>query len=308
MPISPTLINVTSDAVIQAYNDYDGKQVAAPDGYASPGASFYGWEGLDPSLPIVAKKFAIVFRSNQDPGQFLVAFRGTETPDEWIANANVPTASFPGAAGVDVESGFLDVYSGAPANQTPPSLQSSLLPYFRSVKVSQLIVTGHSLGGALAALFAFDVAKNLQIAPTLITYASPNVGKQDWADAINAVVPNSIRIYNNRDIVPFLPLTDWGYVPVGTNWPVEFDPQFLFNRMLPKALETNHSMSNYQYVSGHAVLNNPQQWIGTFPDQSTDTTWGMQSIAPAAGTPLGVTLAKAHLDFLQKLQEIHTAA
>jgi len=305
MALSQTLVNVTSDAVVQAYNDYDGNPVVTPDGYASPGSSFYGWEGLDPTMPVIAKKFALVFRSNQTPGLFLVAFRGTETPDEWIADASFPTTTFPGAAGINVESGFLDVYTRGIARQNPPPLRDSLIQYFQSVTVSQLIVTGHSLGGALAALFAYDVAINLKINPTLVTYASPNVGKSDWANAISAAVSTSFRIFNNRDIVPFLPPTQMGYVPVGMDWPIEFDPQSIFDRVIAKALETNHSMSNYEYVAGHAVLNNSQTWLGSFADQSTDTTWTMQSIAPTAGIPLGLTLAAAHVDFLQKLRTIH---
>ena len=306
MPIDPTLVNVTSDAVVQAYNDYYGDPaVAAPDGYASVGSSFYGWEGLDPASPATAKKFALVFRSNRTPGLFLVAFRGTETPDEWIANAKFPTAVFPGVSGIAVESGFLDVYTKGAAGQNPPSLQASLLTYFKSVTVTQLIVTGHSLGGALAALFALDIATTLKIKPTLVTYASPNVGNAAWAAAIGTAVPDSYRIYNNRDIVPFLPPTAMGYVPNGSNWALEFDPQSIFDRFQLKAAETNHSIHNYQYVAGHGALNTPPGWAGTFADESTQTTWTMESMTPADGAPLGQALADAHMDFLKARKAIH---
>ena len=40
-----------------------------------------------------------------------------------------------------------------------------------------------------------------------------------------------------------------GYVCVGTDWAVEFDPQSIFNRVLVLALATNHSMKNYGYVA-----------------------------------------------------------
>jgi hypothetical protein len=306
MNLSPALANVTADAVLQAYLDYAGGQVEAPDGYASSWSSFYGWEGLDPALPAIAKKFAVVFRSAQTPGLFLVAIRGTETPDEWIADAAFPTAAFPGAAGIEVEGGFLDVYTRWPARQSPPSLRESLFAYLKSVTVSQLIVTGHSLGSALAALFAFDVATNLNVTPTLVTYACPNVGTAAWAAAFKAAVPDAFRVYNSQDIVPFLPPTNMGYVSVGADWEVTFDPQSVFERVLPTALATNHSMSNYEFVVGHAVANNPQTWAGAFPDQSTDTSWTMRSVVPTPGAaPLGLTLARAHLNFLATLRNIH---
>jgi len=306
MDLSPLLVNVTADAVVQAYADYAGEAVTAPDGYASSWSSFYGWEGLDPASPALAKKFAIVFRSSQTPGQFLVAFRGTETPDEWIADAAFPTAPFPGAAAIAVEGGFLDVYTRGSAGQGPPPLRDALFAYFQSVTVTELIVTGHSLGSALAALFAFDAATNMKATPTLVTYACPNVGKAAWATAFNAAVPDAFRIYNNQDIVPYLPPTNMGYVSVGTNWELTFDPQSVWDRVLPTALLTNHSMGNYGYVAGHAVANNPQAWAGAFPDQSNDTSWTMQSVVPTpTATPLGLKLAEAHLELLAKLKAIH---
>jgi hypothetical protein len=306
MTITPALVNLTADAVIQAYNDYGGIAVTSPAGYSWTGVSYQGWEGLDPQSPATAKKFALVFRGLADSTQFLVAFRGTDTFDEWIADGLFPTTIFPGAAGVEVASGFLDVYTRALGGANPPSLQSSLTTYLKSVKVTQLIVTGHSLGSSLAALFAFDGAKNLGIKPTLITYASPNVGKASWAAAFNAAVTDAVRIFNYRDLVPYLPPTNMGYVSVGTDWPVKFDPQSLAREASFQARITNHSMDNYQYVAGHAVANTPPTWTGTFPDQSGRTSWDMESLDPATttSTPLGKTIADAHLQVLQTMRNL----
>ncbi|EPB72788.1 triacylglycerol lipase [Ancylostoma ceylanicum] len=68
--------------------------------------------------------------------------------------------------------------------------------------------TGHSLGGALAALAAARTAKqgyrrSDQI--MIYTFGEPRVGDETFASNFDALIPNSYRVVFRRDIVPHLP-------------------------------------------------------------------------------------------------------
>jgi len=86
-----------------------------------------------------------------------------------------------------------------------------------------LLITGHSLGGALAHLAALDVAlqvPELQPNLQLYTYASPRVGSPDWVKYFNQQVPNHYRVVNLADMVPMMPLSKLfgDYVHAGEQW------------------------------------------------------------------------------------------
>jgi triacylglycerol lipase len=71
-----------------------------------------------------------------------------------------------------------------------------------------ILVTGHSLGGGLATVFApwlyYQITSaNKQISHMpVMTFAAPAVGNAAFAAAYDATFPNSWRYYNSQDIVP----------------------------------------------------------------------------------------------------------
>jgi len=69
-----------------------------------------------------------------------------------------------------------------------------------------MVVTGHSLGSALATLFVMenDTKKRFDIT-TSCTFASPRVGTLEFARAFDQLPINSWRIVNTLDVVPKLP-------------------------------------------------------------------------------------------------------
>lgn len=76
-----------------------------------------------------------------------------------------------------------------------------------------VILTGHSLGGALASLTALDLAKNEKIKDKLLlyTFGMPRVGNQAYAKDHERKVPNSCRIVNKKDCIQWWPLEMFGY-------------------------------------------------------------------------------------------------
>ena len=102
----------------------------------------------------------------------------------------------------------------------------------------ELCCTGHSLGGALATLFAYDVSQLLRAgdsgeagnaetsgyrsliaaspAVRAYTYGSPRVGSAAFVSSYAALVLDTWRVYNVRDVVPTVPrLLGFAHVPHG---------------------------------------------------------------------------------------------
>jgi hypothetical protein len=94
-----------------------------------------------------------------------------------------------------------------------------------------VITTGHSLGGALATLCAFDIAlrkrwtgnnyddddnssSNDKPALKMYNYGSPRVGNKEFAEQFDAAVPDAWRIVNGNDVVCGVPRL-LGYCHVG---------------------------------------------------------------------------------------------
>jgi triacylglycerol lipase len=132
----------------------------------------------------------------------IVAIRGTKTIWDWLADfdaAPLPLLQDPGAGAAHM--GFQLVYA-----QIRDSVQHLLKTGCPGV--SNIWVTGHSLGGAIAVLCAFDILKNfgLGIVPQLYTFAGPRAGDPLFAGNFNKAIANCNRIVNFLDVVPQVPL------------------------------------------------------------------------------------------------------
>ncbi|MBD1919768.1 lipase family protein [Microcoleus sp. FACHB-831] len=98
--------------------------------------------------------------------------------------------------------GLLD---GTPANDRPSMKESVETTLNNLAQDSQIFVTGHSLGGALATIAALHISKmNSFNPPILYTFASPRVGDQRFAQQFENL--ECYRIANSEDLVPTIPL------------------------------------------------------------------------------------------------------
>jgi predicted lipase len=78
-----------------------------------------------------------------------------------------------------------------------------------------MLVTGHSLGGAMATLAALDIYQLITPVDNCILFASPHLGNSEFAQYFDKIIPNTIRITNGRGIVSNTPLNWIGYHHVG---------------------------------------------------------------------------------------------
>ncbi len=131
-----------------------------------------------------------------------------------------------------VHAGFQDVYELVRAN-----IAANLAT--AAAGCDQILITGHSLGAALAVLAAPDIARNMPpntVEPRLITFAGPRVGVSDFAAKFNALIESCYRVVNFLDVVPYLPPTP--YVHVGAQISVDSGGQV--------QIAWRHSLPAYQ--------------------------------------------------------------
>ena len=193
-----------------------------------------------------------------DPATAVVALRGTESTMEWWDDFHwdlVPFAQVPD--GGNVAEGFYDIY--ASIGTMAPGQQGPSAPSAVAAEVAQaatsgpaagidpgslpLVVTGHSLGGALATLLVTDLNANTALEPQAWTFASPQVGDATFAACYAGLSTVSWRIYNQVDIVPYFPMdVSDSYQPVTTGYAIN---------SLGKAkwsLSCAHSLNTYMHV------------------------------------------------------------
>ena len=118
--------------------------------------------------------------------------------------------------GVRVHKGFFSAYK-----RIMFAIVSAVSELFASGDFDTLLVTGHSLGGALAMLAALDIVRSC--APVLdrsqvavYTFGSPKVGNRRFRDWFDRNVPNCFRVVNAGDRVAQMPPELFGYKHAGT--------------------------------------------------------------------------------------------
>ncbi|MGH3632800.1 lipase family protein [Mycobacterium sp.] len=202
-----------------AYTVMDGSPAVLPPGFVQTslievdGVALTAMTNPHPAVAAMTKDtniFGLMGR-NATTGTAFVSFRGSSDVADWLADFDaIPTTYLPVAGFGRVHAGFQDVY-----DLVRDSIAANLAT--ATTKCTQILVTGHSLGAALAVLAAPDIFRKMPpntIEPRVITFAGPRVGLSDFAAAFNAAIERCFRIVNFLDIVPLVPPAP--YVHVGT--------------------------------------------------------------------------------------------
>ena len=223
------------------------------------------------------KFYGIVVHNLQNPDSRVIAIRGTEGAIEWIDDAAaipVPFRHAPSAGRVAY--GFENIYTTMkvvgrrlptekePAAAVPETYSGSFADQLEQAVIRRevsrglaratpearrqrpTVVTGHSLGSALATLFAMenDAKKKFDLT-ALYTFASPRVGNMEFVHTFNQLPLTAWRIVNVKDVVPKIPfhipvLADYGHV----NTEYSFDS----SKFAKNSLVCWHSMETYLHA------------------------------------------------------------
>lgn len=156
----------------------------------------------------------------------ILCYRGTEPANlgNWLADADVGSDSITvGGDVLVVHSGFLRNVRAtrwAVINELNLALQGrSLLDPRKSLEhpLEALYVTGHSLGGAMAVLFALSLAGAAEHRETaaklraIYTFGQPLATGEPLPEVGREVGRKLFRHVNARDLVPSLPPAAWGH-------------------------------------------------------------------------------------------------
>ena len=148
----------------------------------------------------------------------VVSFRGTVGHLNWLEDSDLNEVPLPNAPeGVEVHQGFLDSY-----RSVRTAVLMAVTATVAKASPKYCLVTGHSLGGALAVLAVLDLhqtglAGNFS-SVLMYNYGQPRVGNQAFAQLYQALQPASFRVINQRDPVPHLPPRKLPGLPRDTYW------------------------------------------------------------------------------------------
>lgn len=122
----------------------------------------------------------------------VIAFAGSDSTTDWLMNSIVKRALFHSTW---VHCGFLIQYN---------SVRHDLLQFLRARQALPVICCGHSLGGAVAALCALDIAL-MGYTVTCVTFGSPRVGCVSFVHKFEHYVSMSVRVAHILDPVQHVP-------------------------------------------------------------------------------------------------------
>uniref|UniRef100_A0AC35U4J4 Lipase_3 domain-containing protein n=1 Tax=Rhabditophanes sp. KR3021 TaxID=114890 RepID=A0AC35U4J4_9BILA len=134
--------------------------------------------------------------------KIILVFRGTDTSDQLLRE------------GITTLAGGVDFYGFGKVHKyffkAHNTLWSSVVKIFEVPEYQDfnLVVTGHSLGGALAALASMRVqieGYKTSDKIRLVTFGEPRVGTVSFSQNFDRLVPNSFRVVHSKDIIPHLP-------------------------------------------------------------------------------------------------------
>lgn len=146
---------------------------------------------------------------NDDHLVATIAFRGSSSRGDWYTNMWFPLRPLPSPhrASVRAHSGFLRQYV---------SIHAHLLKALESRDVRHVVLTGHSLGGALAVIAAAMMPDKYTY--DLVTFGAPRAGNEDLSEAAYHKCRSIVRVVHDRDVVPCVPLQTMGYKHVCEPW------------------------------------------------------------------------------------------
>ena len=153
-----------------------------------------------------------------------IVLRGTQLDSEWHEDSRVDKAIpvWLDNTNTKVHQGFNDIYYDLTFGV--PTLRSQINNYLTPTKTGQitnLIITGHSLGSGIAYLLAADISKNnpsLRSKTKFFPFAGPYSGNQNFVNVITNTKPNPpvdqlFAVINTADQVPTTKLPFYERIP-----------------------------------------------------------------------------------------------
>jgi hypothetical protein len=159
----------------------------------------------------LTSKIIVTFRGTNGLPTDLMTFRTLQSLLNWKTNLGHTMSLY--ETGGKVHRGFDQAY-----NSVKTQVRSSVKFLLETFPEAQVLVTGHSSGGALATLAAVDLKRlHHSVHIQLYTFGSPRVGNRAFAKYVYTLFPLGAiyRVVNAGDLVLHVPTLFQRYVHVG---------------------------------------------------------------------------------------------
>jgi len=151
-------------------------------------------------------KYCFTIIRNRAYKKIVISFTGTKT-NEQLHHQYTGSNGIPYKAGkeyIKIMEYFLNMYNFLRADLR------KVLNIAKDNSITQYVFVGHSLGGAMASIAAFDLTQEnfipkTEISPVLMTYGQPRAGNYAFANELMKNVPIVFRHVNNYDVVGSVP-------------------------------------------------------------------------------------------------------
>lgn len=135
--------------------------------------------------------------------------------------------------------------------QAANELENDIREYLNEFKIcnsdTQIILTGHSRGGAVSNLIAKNLSDDLDFEPmvTAYTFATPNVAPYTNTTEL---YPNIFNFCKNKDFIPCIPLTDnnWNYWKYGKTYIEDEDDNEVYCNKITAIMSSEDYAPNVQ--------------------------------------------------------------
>jgi hypothetical protein len=181
--------------------------------------------------------YGYILQKGDDPNSFVLVIRGTQRAVEFYDDFKAAKPVSYGKTG-KVAFGFDRIFntmrvmeadgtltSSFGATDFPGQVKAAIAKHAAKVapqsasQTKSIVVTGHSLGSALATLYVARAETDKDISISLLcTFASPLVGDGAFAMWFDGLGVESWRIVNEADIVPTVPPAAFGFQHIKTEY------------------------------------------------------------------------------------------
>ena len=178
-------------------------QIAAAS-YCTPG-QLIEWNcqhcapGIDVRAVIPDESTIIVARDSVQNAT-IFAFRGSVNVENWISNLEFDVIAPYDDPEIKVHRGLYHEYL---------RYKKEISPYL--IPGDQIVIAGHSSGGAMSMFFAYDIYRDYDVA--VYTFGKPRIGNTNFVETASAI--SHFRVTHSHDIVPHIPEELLGYRHTG---------------------------------------------------------------------------------------------
>jgi Lipase (class 3) len=198
-----------SEAIYGTSQDPQG-QATSQLALAPYGFSIFAWVDLQTIFKDVCAFVASSANYN------LLVFRGTKIPQDWMEDLYCTPVRFDWI--FESAPGIGEIHAGF-GHTLADGLSRIIAALAPCDQTKQLLVTGHSLGGALAALVGacFTImGPAIRPVSAIYTFGQPRIGLHNFCNTYERLLGRKlVRFVNKLDLVPRVPFENWDYSDEG---------------------------------------------------------------------------------------------